>query len=134
MGSPMPASTIKLTKDDVRNCTWTVVEVGDGFRRSIGRGTHPKTGLPIEVMQTEFLEDEKLQDLNADERNVRDTRPWTSGMGSDKGGNVPMVHIARTPLNKYFSELAAHAGDQDHMRWWLNRDANQPFRTRSGKV
>lgn len=128
--------TPKLTAEDVRNCTWTVVEVGDGYRRSIGRGTHPKTGVPIEVMQTEYLAEDELITLNAEERNVRDTRRWSSGMGSDKGGNMPMVHVARTPINKFLAELAPklREGDRDHMKWWLERDENQPFRTKSGRL
>jgi hypothetical protein len=127
---------IKLTEDEVRNCSWTLIEQGDGFRRYVGKGTHPKTGVPIEVMKTEFLEDENLQALNAEERNARDGKKWSQGAGSEKGGNVPMVRVARTPLNKFFSELAPRLreGDKDFERWWLNQERNQPFRTRTGKV
>jgi hypothetical protein len=129
-------TTIKLTEADVQNCTWEVVELTSMYRRSVGRGTHPVTGLPIEVMRTEFLADEAVQAVNAEERNVRDSRRWTFGMGSDKGGNVPMVHVARTPLNKFLADLAPRlkAGDKDHFKWWWARDENQPFRTKSGSL
>lgn len=128
--------TPKLTAEDVRNCTWTVVEVGDGYRRSIGRGTHPKTGVPIEVMQTEYLAEDDLVKINAEERNLRDSRRWSHGAGSDKGGNMPMVHVARTPINKFLSDIAPklREGDKDHLKWWLRRDENQPFRTKSGNI
>jgi hypothetical protein len=133
---PSNLTTIKLTEADCRNVAWEVVEITQTFRRSVGRGTHPVTGLPIEVMRTEFLEDEHLQALNTEERNSRDAKPWSSGAGSDKGGNMPMVRVGRIPLNKMYADLAAkmREGDKEHMRWWLNRDENQPFRTRSGKL
>jgi hypothetical protein len=39
-------------------------------------------------------------------------------------------------LNKFFSEIAAKKteGDKDHLKWWLNRPENLPFRTRDGKL
>lgn len=128
--------TIKLTEADVQNCSWTLTEVGDGYRRYVGRGTHPVSGVPIEVMKTEFVEEDNLVKLNAEERNSRDAKSWSSGLGSDRGGNVPMVRVGRIPLNKFFSEIAEHktAGDKEHLRWWLNRPENAPFRTRSGKL
>lgn len=129
-------STTKLTEADCQNVTWEVVEVTPTYRRSIGRGTHPASGLPIEVMRTEFLADEALQTLNAEERNSRDGKRWSSGSGSEKGGNVPMIRVGRIPLNKLFAEIAPkmREGDEDHIRWWLNRDQNAPFRTKSGKL
>ena len=129
-------STIKLTEADVQNCKWTLVETGDGFRRYTGRGTHPVSGVPIEVMKTEFIEEDNLLRLNAEERNSRGSKRWGSGMGSDKGGNVPMVRVGRIPLNKMFSEIAPRMkeGDKDFLKWWLSRDENQPFRTREGNL
>lgn len=129
-------STIKLTEADVQNCTWTLVEQGDGFRRYIGNGTHPVSGVPIEVMKTEFLEEDNLVRLNAEERNARDTKGWSAGSGSDKGGNVPLVRVGRIPLNKLYADIVPRMreGDKDHLKWWLERDENQPFRTRSGKL
>lgn len=128
--------TIKLTEADCANVTWEVVETTPVFRRSIGRGAHPVTGLPIEVMRTEFLEDEGLQVLNTEERNSRDSKPWSAGAGTDRGGNMPMVRVGRIPLNKFFSEISEkmQQGDRDHLKWWLNRDENAPFRTKSGNL
>ncbi len=128
--------TIKLTAEDVRNCTWTVTGFEDGYRISIGTGTHPISGVPITVERREFLADEELQALNTEERNVMDTRRWTSGMGSDKGGNMPMVHVARTPLAKWFADVGTKLKTEgrDYQKWWLNRDETKPFRTRSGKI
>lgn len=128
--------TTKLTEAECQNVTWQVVEVTPTYRRSVGHGTHPVSGVPIEVMRTEFLADETLQTLNAEERNSRDGKRWSQGAGSEKGGNVPMIRAARIPLNKLYSEIVPRMkqGDEDHLKWWLQRDENQPFRTKSGKL
>ena len=129
-------SKIKLTEAEVQNCSWTFTGQDEFYRYYIGKGTHPVTGVPIEVLKKEYVADEALQTLNAEERNSRDAKPWSSGAGSEKGGNVPMVRVGRIPLSKLYADLAPkmREGDKDHLKWWLNRDENQPFRTRSGKV
>jgi hypothetical protein len=126
----------KLTEADCQNVTWQVVEVTPTYRRSVGRGTHPVTGVPIEVMRTEHLADEAIQALNAEERSSRDSKRWGAGAGSDKGGNMPMIRVGRIPLNKLFADIVPKMkeGDEDHIKWFLNRPENQPFRTRTGKL
>ena len=129
-------SPIKLAEADCQNVTWQVVEVTPTYRRSVGHGTHPVTGVPIEVMRTEYLAEDELVALNAEERNARDGKRWSAGQGSEKGGNVPMIRVGRIPLNKLFADIAPkmREGDKDHLSWWLNRDENQPFRTKSGDL
>lgn len=129
-------STIKLTEADCQNVTWQVVELTPTYRRSVGHGTHPATGLPIEVMRTEFLEDEQLQKLNTEERNSRDGKRWSAGSGTEKGGNMPMIRVGRIPLNKFYSDIAPkmREGDKDHLKWVLNSESYQPFRTRRGNL
>lgn len=131
----LPSKT-KLTQEDVRNCTFTFSHFDGPYRVSIGRGTHPVTGVAIEVMQREFVEDQQLQDLNTAERNIMDARRWSSGSGSDKGGNMPLVHVARTPLAKWFADVGTKIKTEgrEYQDWWLNRDENKAFRTRSGKL
>lgn len=128
------SKTTKLTAEDVSNCVFTFSHFDGPYRVSVGRGTHPVTGMPIVVEQKEFMADDELVRLNSEERNARDGKRWTSGMGSDKGGNMPMVRVARTPLNKFFSELAPRLKDHDYVKHWLNSDKNAAFRTRSGKI
>jgi hypothetical protein len=136
MASPMLPSKTSLTAEEVRNCTFTFSHFDGPYRVSIGRGTHPVTGVPIIVQQREFIEDEHLQALNMAERNARDGKRWSAGAGSDKGGNMPMIRVARTPLNKFYAEVAPRikTDGQDFVRYWLNQDKNAPFRTRSGKL
>jgi hypothetical protein len=125
----------KLTEDDVRNCTWTLDQVTPDYRRYVGRGTHPVTGVEIVVQKTEYLAENALMARNADERNETDNRRWTQGSGSDRNG-VPLVKVASIPLNKFYADFASRLkeGDKDFGRWWLQKDENQPFRTRRGKV
>lgn len=127
-------STISLTEAEVQNCTWTMIEMTPEYRRYVGTGTHPVTGVPIEVLKTEYTADAELQDMNRAQRNINDARRWSQGAGSEKGGNLPLIHVARTPLNKFFAELAPRIEDKDHMKWWLNKPENEPFRTRRGRV
>ena len=112
---------------------WEVYEITPHYRRSrlwIDReaGTW--------ISRTEHLADEDIQALNAEERYARDGKRWGSGSGSEKGGNMPMIRLARTPLNKLMADAAPYMkqGDEDHMKWLLNSEAYAPFRTRSGKV
>lgn len=127
-------SKISLKESEVQNCNWTLIEATPEYRRYVGTGTHPVSGLPIEVLKTEYLADEKLQGINQDERNFNDGRRWTQGAGSDKGGNMPMVRVGRIPLNKLYADVVPRLADKDHLKWYLNREENQPFRTRRGKL
>ena len=68
---PSKLTTIKLSEADVQNCSWTFLDESDGYRRWLGKGTHPVTGVPIEVIKTEALIDQAVQDLNTEERNAR---------------------------------------------------------------
>lgn len=130
-------SAIKLTEADCANVAWRIEETTPHYRRYVGKGTHPVTGQEIMVRKTEYLADQQLQDENAALRNEADGRRWSQGSGSEKGGNVPFVHVGRIPLNKFFAEIAPRLSvdnDQDFMKWWLSKDENQPFRTRRGNL
>lgn len=127
--------TLKLTEDEVQNCSWQLVETTKDYRRWIGHGTHPVTGVAITVQKTEYLAEAALVARNAEERNDADKTRWTQGSGSDKNG-VPLVKVASVPLNKFIADFATaeKEGDRDFARWWLEQEQNQPFRTRSGRV
>ena len=129
------AAALRLTEDDVRNCTWTLAEVTPEYRRWIGHGTHPVTGTEITVQKTEYLAEAALLASNEAERNEADGSRWTQGAGSDRNG-VPLVKVGSIPLNKLYSEVVPYLqqGDKDHLKWWLSRDENQPFRTRRGNL
>lgn len=129
-------ASINLSEEDCRNCTWELVEQTEDYRRYVGHGTHPVTGQEITVQKTEFLAEDELLKRNAESRNDTDNTRWSSGLGSEKGGNLPFIKVASTPLNKFFAEIAPHLrdGDKDFTRWWLNHEKNQAFRTRRGRV
>lgn len=128
--------SIKLSEEDCQNCSWHLVEQTEDYRRYVGHGTHPVTGAEITVQKTEFLGEDMLLKQNAESRNETDRTRWASGLGSEKGGNLPFIKVASVPLNKFYADIAPHLteGDKDFTRWWLNNDKNQPFRTRRGKV
>lgn len=82
------------------------------------------------IRRTEYLESELLLKINAEMRKESTQQRYTAGMGSDKGGNMPMVHTASIPENVFHQELAPHigAGDKDHLRWWIRQANNERFR------
>ena len=127
----LPKST-KLTADEVTNITFRFSHIENGYRISYGTGTHPVTGVPITVEQREPIASDDMLKLNAEERNSRDSKRWSAGAGSDKGGNMPMVRVARTPLNVLYRDVIPHLNDPDHAKWFFSRDENQAFRTKSG--
>ena len=127
---------LSLTEEDCRNCSWELAEITPDYRRWIGHGTHPVTGVEITVQKTEFLAEPALVESNAAARNKTDDQRWSTGFGSDKGGNMPLVRVGSIPLNKFYAEVVPRlkSGDDDHLKWWLSRDENQPFRTRRGNI
>lgn len=127
---------IKLTEADCRNVNWTFKGIDEGYRVYIGHGTHPVSGVEMTVMKREPIIEETLLTMNTERRNNTAGRRWSSGLGSDKGGNLPMIHVGAIPLNKYIAEFAPRVqqGDKDFARWFFNKPENLPFRTREGKL
>lgn len=76
------------------------------------------------VERKQFVADETLLKLNQTQWDNSDGKRWGDGQV-----------VARVPLNKFYAELAPHIkqGDDDHMKWWLNKDENKAFRTFKGK-
>lgn len=131
----MADTLIPITAADVGNPDWRLVEQTQDYRRYIATSTHPVTGVEVTVQKTEFLAEAQLLEANAAERNETDNRRWTQGAGSDRNG-VPLVKVGAIPLNKYYAECVPYIreGDRDHLKWWLERAENQPFRTRNGNI
>lgn len=119
--------------DDLNGGVWEVIEITPLYRRS-RKWIDREAG--SYMLRTEHFADEAIQALNTEERNSRDSKPWSIGAGSDKGGNMPMIRVARTPLNKFMADAAPYLkqGDEDHARWLLNSEAYAPFRTRTGRL
>lgn len=128
MSDPMDPSRIP---DD----QWTFEGYSsDGLRRHYVYWIDKAKGLGFR--KTENLVEADLLAINQYRRNEADGKRWSQGAGSEKGGNVPLVHVASVPLNKFYREFAPRLkdGDQDFSKWWLNRDENSVFRTRRGRV
>lgn len=110
---------------------WEVYEVTPFYRRSrlwMEDGSY--------ILRTETFIDEAIQEANNQARNATEGTRWSSGMGSEKGGNVPMIKVASIPMNKFMADFAGglKEGDEDHAKWLLNSDAYAPFRTRKGRL
>lgn len=126
--------SIRLTEDQVQGLAWEVIEVTEDFRRSRAvYGRHPD-GTPVYAYRTETLAPAQFLEWNREQRNENEGRRWSDALGSEKGGNMPLIKVASIPLNVWFRDFQGRAGDQDFKRWWLNKDENAPFRTRKGNL
>lgn len=135
---PSPAE-IQLTPEEgesIPDHLWRLVDQNEDFRTWEADVTLP-SGIPGTVRKREYLDSADLLAFNAELRKENSARRYTAGMGSDKGGNMPMVHTGSIPLNVYYDPVNGIAkrqaeGDRDHLRWWLRRPENEPFRVRDG--
>lgn len=112
--------TSKITEKDIHGGTWELFQVTPGFRR---------WRMEIEpgkwIIKTEHLEDELLVKHNKHLLDESQTKRFGDGQV-----------VARIPLNKFYQDLGKgiKEGDKDHLKWWLNREENKPFRTFRGRV
>lgn len=93
------------------------------------------SGLPGIVRRKTFKDSVEMLTLNEELRKENSNRRYTAGMGSDKGGNMPMVHTASIPLAVYYDPIYGiakrqAAGDKEHLRWWLRKPENGRFLVR----
>jgi hypothetical protein len=78
--------------------------------------------------KTENLVEESLLKFNAESLNMSQGKRFN---------DEPMgTRVASIPLNIFYRDIAPRAkdGDQDFMKWFLNRSENRPYRTFRGKV
>ncbi len=122
---------IRLAKTEIKDVQLFAENHEEAYKRALAENP----GFHGDII-TEFLAEDELISLNTEERNSRDSKPWSAGLGSEKGGNVPMVRVGRIPLAVLFNKIVPYMklGDKDHLKWWLNRDENQWTRTKSGKL
>lgn len=93
-------------------------------------------GLKGVVRRKTYTEGPLLLKINEELRKESAGQRYTAGMGSDKGGNMPMVQTASIPLPIYYRDISERqkAGDKDHLRWWLAQEENQMWRTNTGET
>jgi hypothetical protein len=94
-----------------------------------------RNGMPGIVRRKSFKDSAELLTVNEELRKENSNRRYTAGMGSDKGGNMPMVHTASIPLAVYYDPVHGiakrqAAGDKEHLRWWLKSEKAKPFLVR----
>lgn len=134
----MMMNEVRITEDDVRNIpasSYRLVDQGDDCRIWEADVELPN-GMKGRVRKTEYIASQELLQHTEDMRKENANRRYTHGMGSDKGGNMPMVQTASIPPNVYYREIAprAAAGDKDHLRWWLRQSENAKYRVREGET
>lgn len=98
----------------------------DGLRRHYVYWIDKENGLGFR--KTENLVEEELLASNQDSLNDSHGKRFRDDPIGTK--------IASTPLNIFYRDIAPRLkdGDEDFMRWWLNRDQNRPYRTFRGRV
>lgn len=95
----------------------------DGLRRYYVYWVDKEKGLGFR--KTENIVEESL--LAANKQRFDDSHSQRFGDGKV---------IASVPLNIFYRDFASRLkeGDDDFTKWWLNHEANRPFRTFRGNV
>ena len=128
---------IQLTAEEgnsIPDSSWRYVGENEDYWHYEADVTLP-SGLPAIVRRKTYKDSAALLSVNEELRKANGERRYTSGMGSDKGGNMPMVHTASIPLAVYYDPVHGiakrqAAGDRDHLRWFLNSEYAKPFLVR----
>lgn len=130
----MPVEAVSLSENQVQGLVWEVVELKDDFEVSRAiYGMGPEG--PVYAYRRRVFAAEAFLEQNQQERNDNEGKKWSSGFGSDKNGNMPLVKVASTPLNVWFKHFKkGDVADQDKKKWFYNKEENQAFRTRKGTL
>lgn len=118
----------------MQGLSWEVFQTTDDYRLSRAVYGREADGTPVYAYRKEVLAPETFLEANKAEKNATEGQRWSVGMGSEKGGNMPLIKVASTPLNVWYRDFAGRVGDKDYKKWWLNRPENAPFRTRKGEL
>lgn len=117
----MPSRPIR--ESDIVGGDWEVFEITPSFRKSrlwISDDQY--------IVRTEYLADEQLIEDNQQAFNDSHGKRWGDGK-----------IVARVPLNVLYgqnSEISKklREGDQDHLKWWLDREDARPYRRFKGQI
>ena len=121
----MKSPTIDPSRINIRDDAWELVEVTEDFVRHRAPLERYADGNVLFVYRT------TPRGLTA---MLEDNRQSLSDSDGQRFGEGKIV--GRIPLNVLFAEGGKHLqdGDQDWMRWYLNRDENRMYRRFRGKV
>jgi len=109
---------------------WRVVERTD--TDIVSEADIEVKGKTVTIRRRQMIGDEELQAIN---KHLYDT----SGRFSQRSAGEIGTPVANIPLSIVFDPRHGIAenmkkGNRDHLRWWLNREENQPFRSHKGKL
>lgn len=119
----IPESDWKFVSRNEFMTVWEAhVELPNGVIGTVIRKTYDEAPILLETL--------------AEMRKEASGQRYTAGMGSDKGGNMPMVQTASIPLPIFYRDIVPYkqAGDKDHLKWWLRQDENQKWRANTGST
>jgi hypothetical protein len=117
IGKSLPANAWKLIEVTDTHRVWEAILDSEGKTK---------------IRKREMIGDEELQKIN---RHLYETSSTFSkrevGAIGTPVANIPlsMVYSPQTNIAQKIRE-----GDRDHLRWWLSREENLPFRTQKGKL
>ena len=93
---------------------------GDGTIRYY---TYTDTSLDLTIEKKEYVLEDELLKLNRHQFNESEGKRWGDGKP-----------ISRIPMHVYAKDFAGRHNDPDFNNWWHNREENQIYRTRKGKI
>lgn len=111
-----------LRPQDIPDHLWEFESISADGTRKTYIYTDPNTNLMFRKTVNELEID--LLEANREMYNDSDGKRWGDGQIA-----------ARVPMNVYMREFAPRRreGDEDFVKWWLNRDEHRMFRTFKGK-
>lgn len=116
--------------DSLPEHRWKVVENnGDHI---VSEATIEVKGRNVTIQRRQFVGEKELLDVN---KHLYDT----SGRFSQREVGALGTQVANIPLSMLYNPKTdimrrLQQGDKDHLKWWLNKEENQPFRTHKGKL
>lgn len=120
-----PPKAVQEALANLPDSAWTPVERTPDY--VISEAVIDIAGTMTIAHRKQYVADQLLQDLNRHEYDDSQTQRFGDGKV-----------VGRIPLNVLFghSEIATklREGDRDHLKWWLNKDENRPFRSFKGRV
>ena len=89
--------------------------------------TYTDTVLDITIEKKEYMLEDVLRALNQHEVEDNSTKRWRDDTALGQ-------RVSRIPLHVFYKDFQGKHDDPEFSNWWHERDENQVYRTKKGKL